>query len=409
MVPYKDGKANRGHSCVKGRFAWGYANHRDRILKPMIRETHRPAVARGDLGRGDRPRRLRVQAPPGQVRPRWRSAASPRRAAPTRRPTWCRSWCAAASATTTSIPVPASAIRRPATASGQPSAPRPAPRTSTRSSTPMSSLVIGANPTDAHPVFASRMKKRLRQGAKLIVIDPRRIDLVRMPHVEAAVPSAAAAGHQRRDPERDRPRHRHRGPGRTRSSSASAATSSLRALGGLRAGAAEQPRDGRPDDRRFGRGDPRRRPALCHRRQQRDLLRPRRHRAQPGHDGGDGARQPRHGDRQSRPAGRRREPAARPEQRPGLVRHGLVPARAVRLPPHLRRRHAHACSRSCGAVQLDAEPGLRIPNMFDAAIDGTFKGIYVQGEDILQSDPNTAARHARRWRRWNASSCRTCS
>ena len=28
MVPYKDGKANRGHSCVKGRFAWGYANHK---------------------------------------------------------------------------------------------------------------------------------------------------------------------------------------------------------------------------------------------------------------------------------------------------------------------------------------------------------------------------------------------
>src|SRR5213079_1960758 len=47
-------------------------------------------------------------------------------------------------------------------------------------------LVIGANPTDAHPVFASRMKRRLRQGAKLIVIDPRRIDLVRMPHVEAS-------------------------------------------------------------------------------------------------------------------------------------------------------------------------------------------------------------------------------
>ena len=46
-------------------------------------------------------------------------------------------------------------------------------------------LVIGANPTDAHPVFASRLKKRLRQGARLIVIDPRRIDLVRMPHVEA--------------------------------------------------------------------------------------------------------------------------------------------------------------------------------------------------------------------------------
>ena len=37
MVPWKDGKANRGHSCVKGRFAWGYANHKERILNPMVR------------------------------------------------------------------------------------------------------------------------------------------------------------------------------------------------------------------------------------------------------------------------------------------------------------------------------------------------------------------------------------
>ncbi|MFX6006667.1 molybdopterin-dependent oxidoreductase, partial [Acinetobacter baumannii] len=44
-------------------------------------------------------------------------------------------------------------------------------------------LVIGANPTDGHPVFASRMKKRLREGARLIVADPRRIDLVKSPHI----------------------------------------------------------------------------------------------------------------------------------------------------------------------------------------------------------------------------------
>ena len=37
MVPYKAGKANEGHSCVKGRFAYGYATHTDRILKPMVR------------------------------------------------------------------------------------------------------------------------------------------------------------------------------------------------------------------------------------------------------------------------------------------------------------------------------------------------------------------------------------
>ena len=46
-------------------------------------------------------------------------------------------------------------------------------------------MVIGANPTDGHPVFASRMKRRLREGASLIVVDPRRTDLVRSPHVQA--------------------------------------------------------------------------------------------------------------------------------------------------------------------------------------------------------------------------------
>ena len=46
-------------------------------------------------------------------------------------------------------------------------------------------LVMGANPSDAHPVFASRLKHRLREGAKLIVADPRRIELVSAPHVKA--------------------------------------------------------------------------------------------------------------------------------------------------------------------------------------------------------------------------------
>ncbi len=46
-------------------------------------------------------------------------------------------------------------------------------------------MVIGANPTEGHPVFASRIKKRLRQGAKLIVADPRTIGLVRQPHIGA--------------------------------------------------------------------------------------------------------------------------------------------------------------------------------------------------------------------------------
>jgi len=40
-------------------------------------------------------------------------------------------------------------------------------------------------------------------------------------------------------------------------------------------------------------------------------------------------------------------------------------------------------------VKIDPEPGYRIPNMFDAAIAGEYKGIYIQGEDIAHSDPNT--------------------
>ena len=46
-------------------------------------------------------------------------------------------------------------------------------------------MLIGANPTEGHPVFASQLKRRLREGAKLIVLDPRAIALVRTPHIEA--------------------------------------------------------------------------------------------------------------------------------------------------------------------------------------------------------------------------------
>ena len=54
MVPYKDGKANHGHSCVKGRFACGYATHKDRILKPMIRAKITDPWREVSLGGGDR-------------------------------------------------------------------------------------------------------------------------------------------------------------------------------------------------------------------------------------------------------------------------------------------------------------------------------------------------------------------
>jgi formate dehydrogenase major subunit len=56
---------------------------------------------------------------------------------------------------------------------------------------------------------------------------------------------------------------------------------------------------------------------------------------------------------------------------------------------HIHDEETRALFEKDWGVSLDSEPGLRIPNMLDAAVDGTFKAIYIQGEDILQSDPNT--------------------
>ena len=198
MVPWKDGKANRGHSCVKGRFAYGYANHQDRILNPMIRDSI------------DQPWRevsweeaLTYTAEQAQraSRPstgRARSAASPPAAAPTRRPTSCRSWSAAVFGTN-NVDTCARVCHSP-TGYGLKTTFGTSAGTQDFDSVMDADviMVIGANPTDAHPVFASRMKRRLRQGAKLIVIDPRRIDLVRTPAHRGGLSPAADARHQRR-------------------------------------------------------------------------------------------------------------------------------------------------------------------------------------------------------------------
>ena len=152
--------------------------------------------------------------------------------------------------------------------------------------------------------------------------------------------SAAAARHQRRRLERARACRRHRGPRSTRRSCASAATRPISNPGRASSPRSDirrrRPRRPQASTRRNCGG----RAALCDRRQRGDLLRSRRHRARAGLDRGDGDRQSRHGDRQHRPRRRRREPAARTEQRAGLLRHGLVPARVLRLPSRFGRRDA---------------------------------------------------------------------
>ena len=115
MVPHKDGGANEGHSCVKGRFAFGYATHPDRVLRPMVREkiTDPWREVDWDEAIGTVARRmLDIRRRHGSRR---RSARSPRRGARTKRCTSCRRWSAPHSAVTTWTPAPECATRRRAT------------------------------------------------------------------------------------------------------------------------------------------------------------------------------------------------------------------------------------------------------------------------------------------------------
>jgi anaerobic selenocysteine-containing dehydrogenase len=132
MVPYKHGKANRGHSCVKGRFAWGYANHAERILNPMIRETindpwqevsweEAMAFAAGRLKGHPGTKHGRKSVGRHHLQPLHQRGDLPRAETDAGR----------VRQTTTPTPARGSATRPQATGSARPSAPPPARRIST--------------------------------------------------------------------------------------------------------------------------------------------------------------------------------------------------------------------------------------------------------------------------------------
>ncbi|MFN5820119.1 MAG: 2Fe-2S iron-sulfur cluster-binding protein, partial [Novosphingobium sp.] len=178
MVPWKDGKANRGHSCVKGRFAWGYANHQDRITEPMIRDSIEEPwrVVSWDEAFAHTAARLNaIKAESGA-----RALGGITSSRCTNEETFLVQKLVRAGFGSNNVDTCARVCHSP-TGYGLKTTFGTSAGTQDFDSVMGSDviLVIGANPTDAHPVFASRMKRRLRQGAKLIVIDPRRIDLVR--------------------------------------------------------------------------------------------------------------------------------------------------------------------------------------------------------------------------------------
>ena len=185
MVPWKDGKANRGHSCVKGRFAWGYASHRDRILTPMMRDRitdpWQECTWEEAIGRVARDF-TRIQDTYGR-----RAVGGITSSRCTNEETFLVQKLIRAGFGVNNVDTCARVCHSP-TGYGLKTTFGTSAGTQDFDSVEDSDvmLVIGCNPTDGHPVFGSRMKKRLREGAKLIVVDPRRIDLVRTPHVQAA-------------------------------------------------------------------------------------------------------------------------------------------------------------------------------------------------------------------------------
>lgn len=185
MVPNKDGKANHGHSCVKGRFAFGYATHKDRMTKPMIRANIKDAwqeVSWEEAINHAASELKRIQAKYGKD-----SIGGITSSRCTNEEVYIMQKLIRAGFGNNNVDTCARVCHSP-TGYGLKQTFGESSGTQDFDSVMKADviMIIGANPTDGHPVFGSQMKKRLRQGAKLIVIDPREIDLVKnSPHVTA--------------------------------------------------------------------------------------------------------------------------------------------------------------------------------------------------------------------------------
>ncbi len=387
MVPYKDGKANHGHSCVKGRFAFGYATHRERILTPMIRDnitdpwrkvSWEEAIAHTAAAF------KRIQATYGKD-----AVGGITSSRCTNEETYLVQQLVRAGFGNNNVDTCARVCHSP-TGYGLKSTFGTSAGTQDFDSVDESDviLVIGANPTDAHPVFASRMKRRLRAGAKLIVIDPRRIDLVRSPHIEAShhlpirpgtnvamvnalahvivteglVNEAFVRDYCEWDAFQDwaefiaRPEN----SPETVAAVAGVPAEEIRKAARLYA-------TGGNAAIYYGLG------VTEHSQGTTTVIAIANLAMATGNIGRRGVGvNPLRGQNNVQGSC---DMGSFPHELPGY-RHISEPA-------------TRAIYEKIWGVALDAEPGLRIPNMIDAAVDGSFKGLYIQGEDIVQSDPDT--------------------
>ncbi|HEV3045648.1 MAG TPA: formate dehydrogenase subunit alpha, partial [Roseiarcus sp.] len=387
MVPSKDGKANEGHSCVKGRFAYGYATHKDRILKPMIRakitDPWREVSWDEALNHAAREFK-RLQATYGRD-----SIGAITSSRCTNEETFLVQKLVRAGFGNNNVDTCARVCHSP-TGYGLGKTFGTSAGTQDFRSVDESDviMVIGANPTDAHPVFASRMKKRLRAGAKLIVIDPRRIDLVRMPHVKAdyhlpllpgsnvAVVNALAhvvvteglidEGFVRERCDLAAFEAWARFIADERNSPESTERISGVPAADLR-GAARLFATGGNGAIYYGLG------VTEHSQGSTMVMGMANLAMATGNIGRDGVGV---------------NPLRGQNNVQGSCDMGSFPHEFSGY-RHVSDDSTRETFEHLWGVALSKEPGLRIPNMMDEAVDGAFKGLYVQGEDIAQSDPDT--------------------
>ncbi|MDA0681020.1 MAG: formate dehydrogenase subunit alpha [Proteobacteria bacterium] len=387
MTPYKDGGANQGHSCVKGRFAWGYASHKERVMNPMIRDSvDQPWTVVGwDEAISHTAKRFKeIQKKYGR-----KSVGGITSSRCTNEEVFIVQKLVRAAFGNNNVDTCARVCHSPTgyglnktlgTSAGT------QPFESVMDADVM--IVIGANPTDGHPVFASQMKRRLREGAKLIVVDPRKIDLVRSPHIEASyhlpllpgtnVPIINALAHvvvseglldeeyvkQRCDLESF-------AAWKTCVMKPENSPEAVAEISGVPAddirGAARLYANADRGAIYYGLG------VTEHSQGSTMVMGMANLAMATGNIGFSGTGV---------------NPLRGQNNVQGSCDMGSFPHELPGYRP-VQDDEIRGTFEKIWGVKIDAEPGYRIPNMFDAAIAGDYKGMYIQGEDIAQSDPNT--------------------
>lgn len=387
MVPNKNGGANHGHSCVKGRFAWGYATHQDRMLKPMIRAKitdpwkevsweEALAYAASEF--------RRIQGKFGKD-----SIGGITSSRCTNEEVYLTQKLIRAGFGNNNTDTCARVCHSP-TGYGLKQTIGESAGTQTFDSVMKADaiIVMGANPVTGHPVFASQMKRRLRQGAKLIVIDPRTTEMVKSPHIKAdyhlklkpgtnvAIVSALAhvivtEGLLKEDFIAERCDLKSYEEWKEFVSKPVNSPEAMAEVTGVSAdeirGAARLYASATNGAIYYGLG------VTEHAQGSTTVMGIANLAMATGNVGREGVGiNPLRGQNNVQGSC---DMGSFPHELPGYR--------------HVSDTTTRTLFENAWGVKLDPEPGLRIPNMFEAALDGTFKGLYCVGEDIVQSDPNT--------------------